>query len=73
MSKIVSAPVAGAVQAGGGKVAHLWHAIEIDERGNVLRVLCSRVKAEHILDDAFLYDTQSITCPTCLRATARAR
>jgi len=42
----------------------LTHAVEVDEAGNDVRVLCSRVKLENICD---LNEGERPTCPVCAK------
>lgn len=68
MSRIVSAPIGGGAPNIGKKLARLTHLVEVDDRDSILRVLCTRVKPWHILEDSSLYDEYPADCPHCLRA-----
>lgn len=49
----------------GGEIALLVHVVEVDDATDtILRVLCRRVKVEHLTTDAGPTDRWP-TCPTC--------
>jgi len=72
-TRIVSAPMGAAEVRPGRKTGYLTHAVEIDERGAILRVLCGRVKLGHVLEDGALYDVHPVDCPTCARRMKQQR
>ena len=66
MARIVSAPLAaGAYGVERGKPR--THAVELDDLGDVVKVLCGKAKPESVLDDETQYDAQPVNCPDCLR------
>ncbi len=69
--RIVSVAVAGEAMPRHSKAAMLWHAAELDANDTPIRVLCKRVKLEHILDDATLYNNHPVSCPQCVAAVRR--
>lgn len=46
---------------------HHVHAVEIDENGNALRVLCGLAKPWNILRDGSQFNVHPITCDHCYR------
>lgn len=68
-NKTVSVPVGAAEFA--GKTGYLVHAAEVDENEQLVRVLCKRVKVEHLLDDASLFGEYEVTCPVCKKRMAQ--
>ena len=66
--------LAGAYKRGVRDTRLLTHAVEVDERGRELRVLCSRVKFDSLADRGSLTEFQrgfEPTCPACARAWRR--
>lgn len=61
---IKTAPVAGAAYLKTHAGPMHTHAIAV-ENGQMLRVLCRRVKFENILDDSALWTDELPTCPAC--------
>lgn len=73
----ISAPLAGGAYAKGLDGKALYHCVEVDADEQPVRVLCGRVKVEHVLDDVTQYDKHDVSCKTCLakanRLTAHLR
>lgn len=68
---IKCAPVAGAAYPKTRKTqSTLTHAVEI-VNDRIIRVLCGRVKPEHILDDWALMTDDLPTCTACQRKVKR--
>lgn len=67
MNQILAMPV-GSIDCG-GKAAHLVHAVEVDQNRQIVRVLCNRVKPDHILNDGD--DSYTVDCPVCLKRMAK--
>ena len=44
----------------------LVHAVEIDEHGEFVTVLCRGVKLDSLLPDSALFYLHPLTCPRCL-------
>lgn len=50
----------------------LIHAVEVDERGRELRVLCERVKLDSLVDRHGMSGETAPTCRTCATRLAKA-
>jgi hypothetical protein len=55
----------------GSRASYLTHAVEVDEHGNELRVLCPRVKLENLADKFASSTTKPPTCTTCAKRDPR--
>jgi hypothetical protein len=66
--KLVTVPLAGAayIKARTGNRC-LIHALELDDAGEPVRVLCGKVKLANVLDDATQYDRYPLDCDACVR------
>lgn len=63
--KYVCVPVSASAYKNGNTDAVLTHAVELDDNGNMVRVLCKKVKLESMLDDSSQFDLEPVSCPTC--------
>jgi hypothetical protein len=64
--QIVSAPVLGGAYPKINKSSFLIHAVELKD-GSPHRVLCGKVRPEHITDDTTQHNKHDVTCSTCLK------
>jgi hypothetical protein len=72
MNRIVSVPMGAADVRPGGTSGYLTHAAEVNDVGDILRVLCRRVKMHHLCHDSSLYDRFPVDCPQCLARRTKA-
>ena len=63
--------LAGAYRTGLKGHALLSHVAEVQEDGNVLRVLCGRVQIDSLADPCAGDPNDDPTCPVCLKQMAR--
>lgn len=61
---IISAPMS-CVPTARGTTATLTHACELNESGDIVKVLCGRAKPAHILDDSAMHNVRPVDCPVC--------
>lgn len=60
--------LAGAYLHGRRSGSMLRHAVEVDARGEVVRVLCGRVAIDHLADQFASDPKADPTCPRCQSA-----